>query len=235
MTAILLAWAVSALTLLALALVLGWHVKLPGEGGGRLKLWALGILLDNRGRFSLNRLQLVAWSIVVISLISGVFFGRLIDEVANPLQFTLPGRVLGLLGISLGTGVTTGAVKATKKGKAEAEKIAAPPAGKASSRLATFEATKKQPTFWQVFMLEEGDYADDAVDVTKFQGFAITIVLVVAYVAMSIKYIVEAKLAGQVKSLPNIEGTFLVLLGISYGGYVGGKLPTQTGTPRREP
>ncbi|MGD0454203.1 MAG: hypothetical protein ABSB69_11455 [Solirubrobacteraceae bacterium] len=234
MTAILLAWAASAAILLGLAAVLGSRVRLPGEPGKMLKLWVIAILVDNRGRFSLNRLQLVAWSIVVISLVSGVFFGRLIEGVEDPLNFTIPDRVLGLLGISIGTGVTTGAVKATKKVKAEADKIAAPAAGKAASRLATYQATLKEPSFWQVFMLEEGDYADDAVDVTKFQGFAITIVLVVAYVAMAIHSIVETKVASGVMSLPNIAGTFLVLLGISYGGYIGGKLPTQTGSPRRE-
>lgn len=234
MTAILLSWAASAAVLVLLAGGLGWQVRLPGNPETRLKLWALGVLVDNRGRFSLNRLQLVVWSIVVISLISGVFFGRLIDGVANPLQFTIPDRVLGLLGISVGVGVTTGAVKATKKVKAEAEPIAAPRAGKATNRLATYQATNKEPSFWQVFMLEEGDYADDAVDVTKFQSFAITIVLVVAYVAMAIDSIIEAKVASSVTSLPDIAGTFLVLLGISYGGYIGGKLPTQTGSPRRE-
>jgi hypothetical protein len=192
------------------------------------------MLVDNRGRFSLNRLQLVVWSIVVISLIAGVFFGRLMDGVDEPLGFTIPDRVLGLLGISVGTSVTVGAVKATKKAKAEAEKPeeAALPAGKAASRLATYDATHRPPFFWQVFMLEEGDLADDVVDVTKFQSFGITIVLVVAYVAMAIHMIVDAKLAGNVTSLPDITGSFLVLLGISYGGYVGGKLPTQTGLPR---
>ncbi len=72
MTAILLAWAASALILLGLAALLGSRVRLPGAPEKMLKLWVIAILVDNRGRFSLNRLQLVAWSIVVISLVSGV-------------------------------------------------------------------------------------------------------------------------------------------------------------------
>jgi len=35
----------------------------------------------------------------------------------------------------------------------------------------------------------------------------------------------------KVGALPDLSGTFLVLLGISYAGYLGGKLPTQTGLP----
>jgi hypothetical protein len=81
-------------------------------------------------------------------------------------------------------------------------------------------------------MMEEGEYADDVVDVTKFQGFALTIVLVVAYVFMAINQIEDAKTAASLMSLPDLKGTFLVLLGISYAGYAGGKLPPQAGTPR---
>jgi hypothetical protein len=80
-------------------------------------------------------------------------------------------------------------------------------------------------------MLEEGEYADQVIDVTKFQNFAFTIVLLVAYVVTAIHTIVEDKTAANVTALPGLAGTFLVLLGISYAGYVGGKLPPQVGTP----
>jgi hypothetical protein len=241
MTAILWSWAVAAVVLILIAVFLGWRVWLP-PGNVRPKPWWLGILIDNRGRFSLNRLQVVVWSVVVISLVAGVFFGRLIEGVAEPLAFTIPDRVLGLLGISIGAGVTVGAVKATRATEAAAP---APPAGgappvvppaaegRAATKLATYQATGRAPFLAQVFMMEEGEYADDVVDVTKFQGFGITIVLVVAYVAMAINSIVEANTAGKVSSLPDLKGTFLVLLGISYAGYAGGKLPKQAGTPRK--
>jgi len=212
--AILWSWAVAAAVLLVLAAVLGTLVKLkPGP---------LGILVDSRGRYSLNHLQLVVWSLVVISLIAGVFFGRLIDGVENPLGFTIPDRVLGLLGISVGAAVTVGAVKATKSAtSATAE----------TPTLASFQTTGRRPFFGQVFLLEEGEFADQVVDVTKFQSFGITIVLVVAYVAMAIHAIANAKSASAVTALPDISGTFLVLLGISYAGYAGGKLPSQIGAP----
>jgi hypothetical protein len=228
MTAILWSWAVSAVVLLALAAVLGRYVV-----GDRPKVRVLGILIDNRGRFSLNHAQVVAWSVVIVSLVSGVFFGRLIDGVASPLEFTIPERVFGLLGISLGAGVASGAVKANKSKEAAAKPVSEPPpAGRASTRLATYQATGRAPFPAQMFMVEEGEHADDAIDITKFQSFGITVVLVVAYVAMAIHSIVHAKTAGHVTSLPDIKGTFLVLLGIGYTGYTGGKLLTPAGTPR---
>lgn len=247
MTAILWSWAVSAVLLIVIGVLLGLRVRLP-PGDARPKPSWLGILIDNRGRFSLNRLQVVVWSIVVISLVSGVFFGRLIEGVEEPLQFTIPDRVLGLLGISIGTAVTVGALKTRRTTEAAAQAAAAappapppPPANaalpvpqprRAVTKLAIYQATGRKPFLSQVFMLEEGEYADDVIDVTKFQSFGFSIVLVVAYVAMAINSIVEANTASKVTALPDLKGTFLVLLGISYAGYAGGKLPEQAGMPR---
>ena len=46
-----------------------------------LKRW-LGILIDDRYRYSLTHFLIVLWSIVILSLIAGVFFGRLMAESA---------------------------------------------------------------------------------------------------------------------------------------------------------
>jgi hypothetical protein len=239
MEAILWSWAVSAAVLLLLAVILGLRVTLPPGNVRPRPLW-LGILIDNRGRFSLNRLQLIVWTTVVISLIAGVFFGRLIEGVDGPLEFKIPGNVLGLLGISVGSAVGVAAIKSNKAATATAppepppapEVVAPAPNGRAATRLATYQATRRPPFLGQVFTVEEGAYADDVIDAGKFQSFAITIVLVVAYVAMAISSISDAASAAQVTALPDLKGTFLVLLGISYAGYAGSKLPTPPGTPR---
>jgi hypothetical protein len=146
MIAILTAWGISALALVCLALTLGYLVVVD-KG-------PLGILVDNRGRMSLNHFQLILWTLLIVSLISGVFFGRLVAGVANPLGFTVPSQVLALLGISVGAGVTAGTVKASKNRTA-------------ASRLATKTVTAKRPFFGQLFLLEEGAYADEVVDVTN--------------------------------------------------------------------
>lgn len=232
MTAILVSWVVCALALILLAAFLGARVNLaePGEPAVKPEPSVLGILVDNRGRFSLNRLQLVLWSITVLSLIAGVFFGRWIEGVAAPLEFTIPERVLGLLGIVIGTTVTVGAVKATKKAKSEPGPGSLA-AGSRAPSLATYASTNRRPFFSQLFMQEEGSYADDVVDVTKFQSFVVTLILVVAYIALAIHAIVHAKTAAAVKSLPDIKGEFVLLASLSYTGYFLGKLPLHTGSP----
>jgi hypothetical protein len=210
MTAIYVAWAISAVLLLALAGALG-RVMTP-------TCFPMGILIDQRGRYSLSNLQLVMWSIIVLSLLSGVFWGRLVDGVVNPLSFSIPANVLGLLGISAGSAATATAVKASKD------------ATRSGSVAAS--ANEDKPRFSQVFLQEEGASADKVVDVSKYQNFIITLVLGVAYVALAFHAIDRATTAASFKALPDFSGTFLVLLGISHGAYVAGKLPNPAGTPQ---
>ncbi len=210
MTGVYIAWAVSAIVILGLAVALSYVMKPPCP--------PLGILIDSRGRYSLTHFQLVLWSIVILSLISGVFWGRIAEGVHEPLSFTIPSEVLGLLGISVGSAVTAAAIKTAKN-------ITRPDAIAASSK------GTDRPRFSQVFLLEEGEFADKVVDVTKFQNFIITIILVAAYVGLAINAIEEAGNAANVASLPGFSGTFLVLAGISQAGYIAGKLPNNAGTP----
>src|SRR5712692_5246092 len=116
MNAILVAWAISAAILIAFAIALGlWAIQ---------RGW-LGILIDQRGRYSLTQVQLVLWSIVVLSLIAGVFAGRLLDgQSANSLGFTIPTNLLLVLGISVGSAATTTVIKAQKDSSAP-DKVAA--------------------------------------------------------------------------------------------------------------
>jgi hypothetical protein len=77
--AVFVAWIVSAVIMTLVALVLGMIIH---RG-------PLGILIDQRGRYSLTHFQLVFWSLIIISLISGVFFARVFAGArATALDFT---------------------------------------------------------------------------------------------------------------------------------------------------
>src|SRR6202023_2960802 len=108
MTAILVSWGISAAVLVVLALAIGWFT---GKKGQR---HAFAVLIDFRGRYSLTHFQIVLWTLVILSLVSGVFFGRLVHNVPNPLGFKVPANVLGLLGISFASAVTATSVKVAK-------------------------------------------------------------------------------------------------------------------------
>lgn len=207
MAGMLVLWLVTAAVIVLLAVLLGNLVRHE----------PLGILIDSRGRYSLTQLQLVLWSIVVISLISGVFFGRMFANVPSALDFTIPEEVLLLMGISVGSAVTATVVKAGKD--------AARPAAIAASN------TQDRPRFTQIFLVEEGELADRVVDVAKFQAFWITVVLVVAYVALAVAAIRAAPSPAEMTALPKVAGTFVTLLGISHAGYLAGKIPDRPGIP----
>src|SRR5689334_17791293 len=104
MGAIYLSWAISGAVLLLLALWIGLAANKRIDG----------ILIDERGRYSLTHLQLFLWTITILSLLSGVFFGRLFHGAENPIDITIPPEVLGLLGISLGSAVVATTTKRTK-------------------------------------------------------------------------------------------------------------------------
>lgn len=201
-------WAGSAVVIIFLAVIVGRLTTLR---------W-LGIAIDSRGRYSLSQLQLALWTVVILSLVAGVFFGRLWHG-ADPLGFTIPAQVLGLLGISAGSSVTAIAAKVQKNTTHPASVAASAPVG------------SWEPKLIQIFLQEEGTYADQVVDITKFQNFIITIVLVVGYVVLAVNSIHSAGTAAKVTALPTFSGTFLILLGISHAAYLAGKIPSPTGQP----
>lgn len=207
MAAIFAWWVGSAVVLVALGLSVGLLIT------GRL----LGLLIDSRGRYSLTHLQLTLWTMVILSLVAGVFFGRWQHNV-DPLGFTIPAVVLGLLGISVGSAVAVTTTKVSKNITHSANVAASGP-------------EPWRPSLLQIFLLEEGAYADQVVDISKFQNFVITIVLVLAYVGLAVHTVTAAGTAAKVTTLPAFSGTFLVLLGISHAGYLAGKLPTSAGQP----
>jgi hypothetical protein len=178
----------------------------------------LGVAIDSRGRYSLSQLQLALWTVVILSLVAGIFFGRLWHG-NNPLAFTIPGEVLGLLGISIGSSVTAIAAKIQKNTSRPGNVAASGP------------VDPFKPKLIQIFLLEEGTYADQVVDITKFQNFIITIVLIVGYIVLAVNRIHHAGTAGKVTMLPTFSGTFLILLGISHAAYLAGKIPSPTGQP----
>jgi hypothetical protein len=69
--------------------------------------------------------------------------------------------------------------------------------------------------FSQIWLEEEGGNADKVVNITKFQNFIFTPVILGVYVTMT----------WQNGTLPPLPDNVVWLIGISHVGYVGGKIP----------
>lgn len=199
-------WVVCVVAMLLLAAGVGYLARKH----------VLGILIDSRGRYSLSQLQLVAWTLLVLSLVAALCIARLLSRVPGVLDFAVPNELLLVMGLSSGGAVFSFAVKSSKDAK-HPQHIAA-------------SNSDDRPHFMQVFLVEEGKLADKIIDVSKFQNFVITAVLVVAYVAMVVALLRGATSIADV-SLPGFSDTFLTLLAISHAAYLGGKLPDHAGTP----
>lgn len=181
------------------ALALAVLVFIGASAGRKAKGHYLGILIDNRNRFSLNRFQLVAWTMVILSTYIVVFYASF--RAGTPVIPKIEPELLGLLGISVTTGVVAGAVKS---GKDQAGKVG------------LFSIDDR--SFWQIIWEEEGASKDKVVNVTKFQNFIFTVVLIIFYIVLF-----SDKLGAP--ELPEFKGNALWLIGISHGAYVTGKIP----------
>jgi hypothetical protein len=87
------------------------------------------------------------------------------------------------------------------------------------------------PQLRQIFLVEEGAFANQAVDIGKFQAFVTTILFVAAFVSLAVNEIGTAGVASGVTALPAVTTSLVGLYGISHGAYVLGKIPTSAGTP----
>ncbi|MDX3660447.1 hypothetical protein PV646_24355 [Streptomyces sp. ID05-26A] len=200
------AWVVSALVIVLLAVVV------PSRLGTQ------NVLRDARGRYSLSRVQVMVWTVVLLSLISGMAFGRFAAGQVDVAGFQIPQQVLWLLGISVGSGVVAAGIKVTKSTN-RPESVAAYPLGAEGG------------SFWEMLTAEEGTSAGKSIDLAKFQNFVITVLLVLIYVAQAVSALKAVDVPAGIAGLPSFSDAFLVLLGVSHAGYLLGKVPSPAGTP----
>lgn len=198
-------WYVALLVLVVFACLAG---RASGKG------W-LGILIDERGRYSLNHLQIVLWTLLVLSTLAALFYVRL--PLINSL--VIPQTLLVLMGISVGSAASSGAVKSGKdvRGAAVQKQGILPTAA-----VVPGGQVRLPPRFAQVVLQEEGPMIDQVVDVTKFQNLIITLVIAGVYVTLLID-----KATSGTPDFPDLDKVpnLLWLLGLSHAGYLAGKLP----------
>jgi len=87
----------SLFTWLVMIILLRLFVLILGHGTtGTI----FGVLIDQRNKISLSRLQLVIWVIVILAAFITAAFWNLVNSIAVPLEIALPSEVWLLLGIS---------------------------------------------------------------------------------------------------------------------------------------
>ncbi|OGF53173.1 MAG: hypothetical protein A2Z21_04960, partial [Candidatus Fraserbacteria bacterium RBG_16_55_9] len=159
-------------------------------GHGITGLWR-GLLIDERNKMSLSRLQMTLWAIVVLSGFSTATFSNLVTGHANPLSIAIPSELWLLMGISTTSLVGSPLILRTKMGKNPNEKekkrtfSIKETQGTDASQLDNVGLilVNKGPEDAEVSDLFVGEETGNGahLDLGKIQMFYFTLILVLAY------------------------------------------------------
>jgi IPT/TIG domain len=168
------------------------------------------------GAASTSKFQWFLWIIVILFSYSVLWVLRARGGDWSAIS-DVPGNLLTVLGFSTGTaaaakGITSGYIQSGRVGKTTAAQKAAAPA--------VAGAPAQQPAASQGGILRDDTGTPE---LAKIQMTGFTLVAVGIFLATVIHQIVANPV---VTSLPNIDSSLLVLMGISQGGYLGKKLVT---------
>jgi hypothetical protein len=194
-------------------LLIGWTVT--GSLGGAL-------VDPKKGRYSLSRLQMISWTILVLAAYLNAFVANIAAGRTDPLNVAIPGQLLAAMGISIGGLVGTHLVlgyKRDKNGVISATDGNAVLVPEDSNPSAVVQASTT--SIGDIF---KGDTAEGSasLDLGKIQLFFVTVVLVIGYgiwVAAQFAHL-HVGPGGGVASLPKIDQSFVALLALSHGGYL---------------
>ncbi len=207
-----LAWLVIAALMAAFAAVAGHGVT----GLAR------GVLVDERHRVTLGRLQMLLWTILVLSAYMAAALANIGRDGRSPLAVDIPNELWLAMGISTASLVAAPAALQYKERRFEAATLHNRP-NEADSR------------FSDLFRGEE--VADcDHLDLGKVQMFLFTVVLVLGYGLAVGDMLTET--TAPFTSLPAVDEGVVTLLAISHAGYLAKKAapaatPPVHGPPER--
>lgn len=200
-----LAWVAIAALMTAFAAV---------AGHGVTGLWR-GVLIDDRHRVSLSRLQMLLWSVLVLSAYMAASLANIGRGAATPMNVNIPSELWLAMGISTASLVAAPAALSYKERK-QGGKIV---------HLRNESDSKLSDLFHGE---EEAD--SDHVDLGKVQMFLFTVVLILAY-GLTLGDMFEDR-TSTFASLPAVDEAVVSLLAISHAGYLAKKAfvsaPTET-------
>jgi hypothetical protein len=204
-------------------------------GHGLTGMW-LGLLIDERNKMSLSRLQMILWTVLILSGFLTVALANIAAGVVeNPLAISIPEELWLLMGISTASLVGSPLIMSTKKVKEPKEEeqnqtivSMAAEEGVSSNELEPKVTNKgqvivnKDPKYARLSDLFKGEETGNAaqLDLGKIQMFYFTLILVFAY-AVALGDLLCG--TGKIDAFPVLSSSMVALLGISHAGYLTNK------------
>ncbi len=183
----------------------------------------IGVLIDERNRISLGRLQWMAWFLV---LFSAYFTGAVWDIAFGDLP-AVETNLFGLIGITTGSAVVANAVvegkKADQSPTPNAVAPAAAPGAPAPAAAAVptdlrsgkvdINTSPMDASFADLYLGEDVTNRQ-SVDASRLQKFIITILLITVYLEMLWSAFVDASQTYHAFSMPIVGTNFLGMMGV---------------------
>jgi hypothetical protein len=192
--------------LIGMAVLVLLYIVIAVSSGGKDNWNPWKLVEGADGWASTSKLQWLLWIVVILFAYTALWVLR--AEQGNYSAISqVPVNLLTVLGFSTGTaaaakGITSAYVQSNRVSKPAAAKVTGTPAG-----------------------AKPGILKDDSgvPELAKIQVMGFTLVAIGIFLATVIHQMVSSAV---VTSLPNIDASLLVLMGISQGGYLGKKLVT---------
>jgi hypothetical protein len=217
------AWLLSLAGMTAFAVVVGVAINRRPAG----------LVIDNRNRVSLSKLQALAWTLMVLSALTTAVIFRIRLGFADPVAITLPQELLAAMGISAVSLVAAPVVLSLKstedaapgQAAATAAKLDDGDSGHAVGKV--YARTEAADASW--LDLFRGDETGNAAspDLSKMQQFLITVVVLAVYASGLWKafagpeYVTdESNAAPFFAAFPALSTSMVWLIGISHAGYL---------------
>jgi hypothetical protein len=174
-----------------------------------------GALIDARNRMSLSRLQLVAWTLLVVSAVITAGFWNVAHGTVG-LDFKIPEELWALLGISTGSLVASHLVIKPQ------DPNAPDPTKAGSDRNATVNDAQ-----WRDLI--QGEAKDNAsyVDLSRVQMLFFSLAVIAAYAyALNVMFGAvdpTTNALASIKEFPTVSDGMVALIAISHAGYLARK------------
>jgi len=196
-------WTIAFVIILAFVIGIGHHVT------GDVK----SVLIDDRNKISLSRLQLVLWSVLVLSAFPTALAWNLVQDDCvpredapadrcQPFDLSIPDHLLLLMGISSSALIGAHLIKSQQLSKKKLH----------------FNLTRDEARWTDIFETE-GNNDRSWLDFGKIQMFLFTVILILAYAAVVGSEFAESDNF----AFPELPETAVLLLGISQIGYLATK------------
>jgi hypothetical protein len=185
---------VSIVAVIIYILIFGLILAIIGHSKG---LGYLGLIVDERGKYSLSRLQALLWTFLIGAAYIGI--------AAETAKFIgVPDNLLALMGVSLGSAVASQAIKSNK---IDQNTVAA-------------NTNDSVPAKFMDMVSEEEINYENRLSLGKFQMLIWTFVSLAIYIIILIK-----SRSSNLTELPDVTFTMVELMGISQATYLFHKIP----------